>query len=158
MGIWYEGIMSYNTPGEDEASTLVVGRALIRSFSVVGGASRTINLKKTSDMSISSELEQARQFKNITLFMPPTKNGSDMKTALDLSVAANHKTVFNFSFEIQKVSGNTLLEDLLLVDLHMTMKKPPMIVADNLLMIEAVLPDAYILYENRVGGQDRVKI
>src|SRR5688572_27342691 len=57
----------------------------VHSFMVDGGASRIIKLDSTSDISIMSELEQARSFKNITLFLSPNKNGSDMQVALELN-------------------------------------------------------------------------
>src|SRR4051812_37213278 len=44
------------------------------SFEVDGGANRKIKLSSSDDISISSELEQARSFKNIIFYIPPTKD------------------------------------------------------------------------------------
>jgi hypothetical protein len=49
---------------------------LVQSFAVDGGANRTIDLGSTNDMSISSEFEQARTHKNVTVFIPPAKDFS----------------------------------------------------------------------------------
>jgi hypothetical protein len=124
----------------------VSGYAMIGTFMVDGGASRAIRLKSASDMSISSELEQARQFKNISLFMGPTKSHNDMKTALELSDAAVKKTVLSFEFEVQKESGRKTLEVIRLVDYGATIKKPPVIYGGNDLLIEVVLSRAELLH------------
>jgi hypothetical protein len=156
MGIWYEGTLSYYNA--EEKAGLMVGDAFIQSFSVDGGASRTINLKSPTDMSISSELEQARQFKNLTLFMPPTKNHRDMETALQLSQAAVKKNLIAINFSIQKIIGQTLLEMISLIDLGATVKMPPTIVGNHMLKIDLALSKTRIAYDRPVKkGGDMVR-
>ena len=114
------------------------------SFSVVGGASRTINLNSTNDISITSELEQARQYKNITVFMPPSPTSEDMEVAVELIDCALKKTVLIFDFHVSKYSNGRMIEELNLVDAKATISKTPSIVANRSLMIEVSLPSAIL--------------
>ena len=51
----------------------------VHSFEVDGGAVRKINLDSTDEPTINSELEQARTYKNITLYMKSGKRASTAK-------------------------------------------------------------------------------
>lgn len=114
------------------------------SFSVVGGAARTINLGSTNDISITSELEQARQYKNITVFMPPSSGSEDMEVAVELIDCALKKKVLIFDFHIGKYSNGRMIEELNLVDAKATISKTPSIAANRSLMIEVALPSAVL--------------
>jgi hypothetical protein len=118
----------------------------ISSFSVVGGSRRTINLKATNDFSISSEFEQARQYKNITLFMPPTSGGDDMKVAVELTENAGTKNPLILYFDIEKYANGKRIEMFRIIDFGASIKKPPQIVAEGLLMIEVSLGTPQIGY------------
>jgi hypothetical protein len=118
------------------------GRCVISAFSVVGGASRSINLGSTDDVSISSELEQGRQYKNITLFMPPTKDHVDMDVAMTLMNAALAKSTLSIAFIIAKRVKGKKIEELMLACDDTTLIRPPLVVAKHLLMIELRLPTA----------------
>lgn len=127
---------------QDRNYELVKNMVKAKSFSVVGGASRTIDVDSAKDISITSEFEQARQYKNITVFMPPSPTSEDMEVAVELTKCAMSKTILLFDFHVSKYSGGRLIEELNLVDLNATITKPPSIVANNLLMIEVALPAA----------------
>jgi hypothetical protein len=58
---------------------LELSKIPIRSFSVVGGTSRSINLDSADEISIGNEFEQARTYKNITLFAPPSLDFTGVK-------------------------------------------------------------------------------
>lgn len=122
------------------------GRSIpIISFSVEGGANRKINLASSSDISITSELEQARSYKNITLFMPPTKNHLDMLAAVELTdIALNKPADFGISFSVEKRLGSNRLERLSLSAENPALIKRPTVIAGHLLMIEVSLPDAFL--------------
>src|SRR5687767_10517348 len=87
------------------------GKCPISSFSVVGGAYRSVNLDSTDDVSISSELEQARQHKNITLFMPPTKDHVGVEVAMTLAHAEMKKSTLSIAFIIKKQLKGKILEE-----------------------------------------------
>jgi hypothetical protein len=115
-------------------------RCLISAFSVVGGAHRSINLDSTDDVSISSELEQARQYKNITLFMLPTHAHDDMDVAMNLVNIALEKSTLWVDFFIAKFANGKVIEELRLICADTTIIRPPALVAQHLLMIELQLP------------------
>jgi hypothetical protein len=117
----------------------------IISFSVEGGANRKIYLASSSDISITSEMEQARAHKNITLFMPPTKNHVDMEAAVELiGIALNKPADFGIDFWVEKRLGNNQLERLSLHEENPALIKRPTVIAGHLLMIEVSLPDAFL--------------
>jgi hypothetical protein len=116
----------------------------IAAFSVVGGASRSINAD-SSNISIGSEFEQARQFKNIILFMPGSAGAGDMKAALDLTRFAANKTRFFFFFSVTQQYESKLINFLSISDTAVVTKPPAMIYGD-LLMVQFNLPDARITH------------
>ncbi len=124
----------------------------LHSFSVLGGAVRTIKADSTNDISVASELEQARTYKNITLFMPPAKDHLDMEVALDLTNYANKKTELLFSVHVERRSGGRQVVGLNLVDQHARIERPPSLGANRLLMIEVLLPSAIITSETFSKG------
>lgn len=105
---------------------------------VDGGADRIIDIQSTSDISLTSELEQARSFKNLILGMPPSNNGDDMRAALDLTEAATGKTSLFVSFYLYKFTNGKSTEGFRLMSWEATIKKPPQIV-QTLLKIEIKL-------------------
>ena len=114
----------------------------VSGFEVDGGASRTISLKTATDISITSELEQARMYKNITLYVPGTKDHSDMETAIKMSEAASSKKKFLFSLWVERDVNKNRIEGLVLRDNTATVQKPPSIVKDNLMALKFSLPAA----------------
>ncbi|MEW6130411.1 MAG: hypothetical protein AB1757_25480 [Acidobacteriota bacterium] len=146
MAMTYKGELSYITFSRKDNKYVGGPFVAISSFSVVGGSKRTINLKATSDFSISTEFEQARQYKNITLFMPPTQGGDDMQVALQLSENAAKNNLMILNLNIEKFTNGKRIAMFRLMDWGATLKKPPQIVAEGLLMIEVSLGKAEIGY------------
>src|SRR5262245_54034395 len=71
----------------------------VKSFSVDGGANRTIDLKSTDDVSVASELEQARTHENLTVFIPPTNDFRAVKL-VQLYPAGGPGKIFSFTFVV----------------------------------------------------------
>lgn len=130
----------------------------IRSFWVEGGSNRTINLGSATDFSLTSELEQARSFKNITLIMSPTKDHADMKAAMNLTGFADRKTDFMLLLTVKKQVNKIIVEYLNLADRNATMKKPPTLTSQNFLRIEAVLPAAELDYSKHQTVNGVIKV
>lgn len=118
----------------------------ISSFSVIGGASRTIHVDSPNSLSIGSEFEQARKFKNIVLFMPGSPGASDMRVAIDLTRFAAEKVRVSFSFLIRQFFNKKMIYLLQISDNEATVKKPPMMVYGDLLMVEFNLPSARLTH------------
>ncbi len=129
------------------------GRCPISSFSVTGGAFRSIDLTSTDDITISSELEQARKYKNITLFMSPTKNYVDMETAVKLIEAANKQMGLYVIFFLAKYVNGKIVDSLTIGDNSATLKQPPNIVASHLLMIEVCLLSPILIHGTYSGAE-----
>ena len=114
------------------------------SFSVVGGADRTIQLKSASDISITSELEQARAYKNITLFMSSEQNPLAMEAAVELITVAREKKEIVISVVAQRLAKGQVVEEVSLSDFKATIRRSPVVAENKRLMIEVNLPAATI--------------
>jgi hypothetical protein len=69
----WTGFLSYKAKHTDIDSELKGSFVPVAQFAVKGGAKRKINFNLTDDISLVSEFEQARSFKNISLYLPRTK-------------------------------------------------------------------------------------
>lgn len=99
----WEGWFGYKAKHKDIDSTLNASFIPVSYFSVKGGAKRVIDLTATDDLSLVSEFEQARSFKNIALYLPPTSNFE----WLDLTEISIHHLPFLMVFFAQgKIGGN----------------------------------------------------
>src|SRR5687767_1865118 len=106
---------------EDERKNTVP----LYAFQVDGGTNRNIRLKSTDDISITSELEQARSFKNVRLYLSPTNDHKDMQAALDLTAAAIKTLTLLTILDIGKYSGGKFIEGLWLNDPQSSVKTEP---------------------------------
>lgn len=123
MAFQYGADLLYKCSGSDNS---ISGLQIpIYLFNVSGGANRVIRLGATSDISLTSELEQARSFKNINLGMPPSSDGSDMQAVLDLTEAAEKKSPVSIKFRVCKFSDRKPLEALHLETDEARIKKKP---------------------------------
>ena len=82
--------------------------APVAYFSVKGGVNRIIDLSSTEDISLTSEFEQARSFKNLTVHMPPNHGFS----ASDLMQIALKKLPLSIIFQVGGRVGRTLTQSL----------------------------------------------
>jgi hypothetical protein len=99
MATKWSGFFGYKAKHKDIDSVLKGSFIPVKAFSVKGGAKRLIDLASTDDLSLVSEFEQARNFKNISLYLPPAKNFE----WLDLTeISIHHLPVSMFFF----ASGN----------------------------------------------------
>ncbi len=142
----------------ENGTKTIAGRDVpIDSFRVIGGAYREIENRSTDDVSISSELEQARFFKNINLYLPSAKDHTIMKATWDLAKIAFNKLGVGLKVEIEKYFRGKLLEALQLLDVA-RLKKPLYLDSRNLLVAEFVLPSAILSHGKDHGkGQWKIK-
>src|SRR5215207_2215242 len=80
----------------------------VDSFAVDGGATRKISLTTTEEKVIDSELEDARTFKNITLYMKSGRRHSTSKL-IDLAKSGANGFTTNMLVKIYKKSEKKLL-------------------------------------------------
>lgn len=74
----------------------------VHSFEVDGGAKRKLNLKEIDEISVSSEFEQARMFKNIIFYIPPTKDFLALKI---IDLRSPMISFFEMTFVVNIYSG-----------------------------------------------------
>lgn len=114
----------------------------VRFFQVDGGTNRFIQVGSTDDVNIAAELEQACTHKNIILYLPPTADGSDMETALELTgVALDNKLSLWVGFTVDKHTGGRRTESFFLSG-PATLKQRPFVVGTQMLKVELRLPSA----------------
>jgi hypothetical protein len=75
----------------------------ITAFEVEGGANRKIETASPNAISISSELEQARTFKNIIFYVPPTKDFTAVKL---VGLRSPDIKFFDLMFQVAEYSGH----------------------------------------------------
>lgn len=103
----WSGFFGYKAAHKDIDSVLKGTFIPVSYFSVKGGASRVIDLTASDDLSLVSELEQARNFKNISLFLQPTQNFE----WLDLTEISIHRLQFSMFFFAQGKIKETLTHE-----------------------------------------------
>lgn len=81
----------------------------VHSFEVDGGAKGKLNLKEIDEISVSSEFEQARMFKNIIFYIPPTKDFLALKI---IGLRSNTIAFFEVTFVVNIYSGRTRTQTL----------------------------------------------
>ena len=69
----WSGFLTYRAKHTDIDSELKGSFVPVTQFAVKGGAKRKIDLTSADDISLVSEFEQARSFKNISLFLARTR-------------------------------------------------------------------------------------
>ncbi len=131
MDIKYTANASFKTADE----TNMILTTEIYSFSVIGGANRSIDLSSTNDMSISSEMEQARSYKNIILYKLPSKDFADFA----LMEAFRTKQLFNLYLIISIYVGKNNTQSLWLTAKNATISEHPMKTGDQLTLLKATI-------------------
>jgi hypothetical protein len=106
----WEGYFGYKAKHKDIDSVLNASFIPVTSFAVKGGAKRLIDLSATDDLSLVSEFEQARNFKNIALYLPPTSNFE----WLDLTEISIHHLQFLMVFFATGKIGDTVTHEFVL--------------------------------------------
>lgn len=143
----YDAVLSVTPetkPGDEPSEEFK--RIPIRAFSVEGGASRSINLDSADEISIASEFEQARTYKNITLFMPPLNNFLALKLAAMRSWG--NTEFFSVFFQVNVYSGGKRIQPLILEAYNAWFVAPPIPVGNKeaLLMLRIRFHEAHLLY------------
>lgn len=119
------------------------------AFEVDGGANRNILLDSTDDISITSELEQARTFKNLSVWVSRAEKKFNWKVFTELKEIADKDITLNLLFAIERYSEGKMLEGVALID-RGAGAYPPHVVED-LIELDFWIPSAK-LYRGKVEG------
>ena len=149
----WEGYFGYKAKHKDIDSVLNASFIPVSYFSVKGGAKRIIDLSATDDLSLVSEFEQARSFKNISLFLPPTKNFE----WLDLTeISIHHLPVIIYFFAQGKV-GKTITHEFTLSCKNAEITESPSKKTNGgkeiVLKVEMSLPEIRLIHNSPQGGE-----
>jgi hypothetical protein len=120
----------------------------VYAFEVDGGANRNIILSSTDDISISSELEQARSFKHLRMWIAPGEN-FDMRAHAELSEIAAKDMALNVLFAVERYSDGKVLEALALLDRGAEAYPPGIL--KNIFVVNVRVPTAK-LYYGKIDG------
>lgn len=131
--------------GQQNISLVDLSKIPVRSFSVVGGTSRSIDLDSTDEFSMGNEFEQARRYNNITLFVPPTKDFTAVKL---FTLRSSGLKFFTLFFQVSIHSGGQLTQSLILETSHAWLLKNPTPVGNKeaLLMLEVRFNNVQLLH------------
>jgi len=77
---------------------------------VDGGAKRIIDFRSTNDISLVSELEQARSNQNMILYLSATKDHKDRKAAVDLMSIRSSLMSMKTLLTVERFSGGKMIE------------------------------------------------
>jgi hypothetical protein len=147
MAMNYKAKLSYFV-AEGDAEKFVRLEIPVYAFEVDGGANRSIFVNSANDIGLTSELEQARAFKNIILNIAKGKN-FDARAVTELSEMAAKEMTLNVLFAIERYSGGKMLEGLALMDREASVY-PPNTVEKNV-AVEFWIPFAKLYYGKIVG-------
>jgi hypothetical protein len=119
--IKWRGFFSYKSEHQDIVSVLKGNSLPVAAFSVKGGRSRVIDLASPNDIDLAGEFLQARNFKNVTVFLSPTK-GFEW---LDLTEISIHRLPVLSVFFAQGKIGETVTHEFTLGSVKSRITEPP---------------------------------
>ena len=122
----------------------------VTAIMVDGGTSRMIKLNSLDDISLVSELEQARTYKNLIVYLAGTKDHRDMKAALDLTAIAGNQELIKAMVTIERRQNGKLLDALAIYDRY-TLSTNPVPAIGNTMMISLKMEEAEI-FQGPVKG------
>jgi hypothetical protein len=149
----WTGVFSYRARHREIDSVLNAAVVPVTHFSVNGGAQRVVDLGATDDISFVIEFAQARNYKNISLYLPPARNFE----WLDLTEVAMHGLPLSISFSTAGTIGEKTAQTFELLCENARITEPPSrlsdVVAKTLvLVVRLSLPETKILHGSLQGG------
>ena len=112
----------------------------VLSFQVKGGATRTVHLNAAKESDVAFELDDARDFKNIQIFIPPTEGIA----VAQLGEAFVFNKQLDAMFVVESFNGKTRLRAFVLASPKAVITRQPVGVQRQearALKIEMVLPE-----------------
>jgi hypothetical protein len=147
------GYLNYKAKHKDIDSVLKGSFVTVNYFSVKGGAKRIIDLNATDDISMVSEFEQARSFKNIIFYLAPGNNFE----WLDFTEASIHGLPISIVFFVGGHIGKTVTHQFTLTCLNAEIIEPPVEKTDSersgkVLKLSLSLPETRLIHGSPQGS------
>lgn len=117
----------------------------VHSFEVEGGTNRKIDLKSTDDVSLSLEFEQARIYRNIIFYVPPTRDFLAVRL-MELGITGE---LFDLTFVVSIYAQGRKLQTLRLSAESSLFRSKPMTVGGPpapSLMVKVRMPHPKLLH------------
>jgi hypothetical protein len=128
----------------------------LAKMEVNGGSNRIITFSSSNDFSLGNELEQAKEYKNIVLYMPPTDGGLDMQVALDFTAIANKGLHFNFLIMIEKLTARQNIVEAYVVSCSdAKLKNPPELLPGRILKISVEFVDKVGISQGKYNKKEQ---
>lgn len=152
--IEWTGFLTYAAKHSDIDSVLKSSFVPVSLIKVKGGAKRVVFLSSTDNIDLVSEIEQARSFKNISLYLPPTQNFE----WLDLTEIAVHKLPVSINFFTYGSIGKTITHQFQLICENAEITATPNkdfdpTVKGMLLGVHFALPETRLIYGSQQGSE-----
>jgi hypothetical protein len=144
----YKGKLSYFVQDGDHEKYITL-EIPAYGFEVEGGANRNILLSSTDDISLISELEQARTFKSLIVRIERAEKKFNWKAFTELKEIADKDITLNLLFTIERYSEGKILEGVALIDRGAGAYPP--VVVENLIELDFWIPTAK-LYRGKIEG------
>jgi len=142
----WTGFLSYKAKHTDIDSELKGSFVPVKLFSVKGGAKRVVDFTSADDISLVSEFEQARSFKNISLFLPRTR-GFEWHHLWEI---AEHGLPVSMTFFTSGNIGKTVSRQFTLVCKNAKISETPVKQQDwdksDVLKINLTLPETKLIH------------
>jgi hypothetical protein len=149
----WSAYLSYKAKHTDIESELKGSFVPVAQFGVRGGTKRKVDLTSTDDISLVSEFEQARGFKNISLFLPRTR-GFEWHHFWEI---ANHGLPVTIAFFASGSAGKTLKHEFILTCPGAKITGSPGKVPDwsgnELLRVDLSLPETKLEHGSFQGSE-----
>jgi len=142
MAMNYKAKLSYFVEEADKTKFVHL-EIPVYAFEVEGGVNRSIVIDSTNDIGITSELEQARAFKNISLWIAPGKS-FDARAVTELAEMAVKDLTLNLMFGIERYSDGKMLEGLALIDRAAGVYAPQTV--EKMVAVDFWIPSAKLYY------------
>ena len=94
----------------------------VHSFEVEGGANRKIELASVTEGILFSEFEQARNYKTMIFYIPPTKDFLALKL---MNLATKNWQLFDFIFGVSIFSNGKLTQALSIISRAASLRETP---------------------------------
>lgn len=124
--IQYAAGLSYKAVKLNEIS-MMEGTFEVTSFAVKGGAKRLIELSSTDEVSLISEFEQARSFKNLIVFL----SAGDIFSVNDLRHLVKNNQSVSINFGVTEYRNKIFSQTLLLTCEKAKIVENPRFISDS---------------------------
>lgn len=129
----------------EEESEAVVNKIPVAMMQVDGGTSRIIDFSSTDDISLISELEQARTLNNIILYLAATRGNADARAVYELTNLNKEHFLVEMILVIERFLSGKLLEGVAIYSGFCIVTNPPVPALKNTFVTRLAISQTQLL-------------